>query len=910
MATGAVIARILTQYSDKGSKAAQKDIARLTKKFDDFGRKAKKSFGIAIAATATLAIKIGKDAVDAAIEDSKSQAQLALAMRNTTGATKEAIAAAEDYIEKTMFRTNTADDQLRASLAQLYIATGDLTEAQKLQGIALDIAASQGKDLATVTVAITKAQQGNLTALKRLSPELSGLITKGMKAEEAFALLGLTYAGSAEALADLDPLTNLKLQYGEILETLGYELLPVIKEFAKILESDVIPIVKEWIEANGDKLRQGLADIINLSMGFVSALMEIAGFLQRNKFWINLALNFFVLGRALKIVGKGMSVIDKLLGTVIGLFKNGRKEVGKLSDKFFDFVKTTESGYFGRFVELLGKAVSYVSQLVTGFLGLGAAWIAGKNALKSILGLEEDRAKLIDKTTKKTYNQMRAEQIAADAEKERARLRAAAEKAAAAAAAKAAAEAAKEARLKAAVDAKILSIRKQLNITRDSALDKETDLIQLAAAEALLKKQGVIAKEELAKLERIKEENFLLDARNTLALRYADIQEKLADQKLDTKEIEELSKKWGISNEAVAAYIHIVKAVEDQEISSDEIQVLADLFNTSTGNAHKFLETYMRIQDGLLTSSEAFDLIQKGFFKSEEEARKYADFVAKVHDGIADDEDFEKLRIKWNLSKKEVNDYVAAMGVKFDYKGTFLDPVVQLAINWDLATAALDRFLKLLNSGKGVNYNKFGPESFTPGSGDDPAVIAAAQAAADAAAAAAADAAAALAESEAALAAIAAAESAAAARSYAIAKASGDMNAAAIAAAGVNPSALAAGESGAIGAASIAAQLKAAEQQLQNERIMSTYASFKAKEAADALAASSVASVDYDERFRFNRGTVATAQGISGGNLMAAPVVNITVQGSVTAEEDLVQVVRNGLLATQYNGNSINLQAI
>ena len=30
-ATGAVIARILTQYSDKGSKADQKDIARLTK---------------------------------------------------------------------------------------------------------------------------------------------------------------------------------------------------------------------------------------------------------------------------------------------------------------------------------------------------------------------------------------------------------------------------------------------------------------------------------------------------------------------------------------------------------------------------------------------------------------------------------------------------------------------------------------------------------------------------------------------------------------------------------------------------------------------------------------------------------------------------------------------------------------
>lgn len=909
MATGAVIARILTQYSDKGSKAAQKDIARLTKKFDDFGRRAKKSFGIAIAATATLAIKIGKDAVEAAIEDSKSQAQLALAMKNTTGATQEAIAAAEAYIEKTMFRTNTADEQLRASLSTLYIATGDLTEAQRLQTIALDIAASQGKDLATVTVAITKAQQGNLTALKRLSPELSGLITKGMKAEEAFALLGLTYAGSAEALANLDPLTNLKLQYGEVLETLGYELLPVIKEFAKILESDVIPIIKDWIEANGDKLRQGLADVINLSMGLLDAIMQVAGFLQSNKELIKFAFNFFVLGRAIKVVGKGMSLIDKLVGGVIALFKGGRKEVAKLSDKFFDFIKTTESGYFGRFVELLGKAVSYVSQLVTGFLGLGAAWIAGKNALKAILGLEEDRAKLIDTTTKKTYNQMRVEQIASAAEKERARLRAAAEKAAAAAAAKAAAEAAKQAKYDAAVQSKILSIRKQLKITKDSAIDKETDLINLAAAEALLKKQGVIAKEEIAKLDRLKEENFLLGVRETLAKRYLDIQEKIADGVIDTKDLQDLAKRWGISIESAEMYIHLVDSINDGTISTAEIEKLAQMWGSSNEQAKAFLETYLRIHDGLLDEKEVFDLLKQGWATTEDEVKIYADLVAIVHDGIAKDADFQKLADKWDLSKEKVNQYVASMGAKFDYQGVFLDPVIALETKWKNATKALEDYLAML--GKGFKFGDTTKTPIVPGSGEDPAVIAAAKAAADAAAAAAADAAAALAESEAALAAIAAAESAASARSYAIAKALGDQEGMMLAAAGVNPSALASQESGAIGAASIAAQLAAAEQALQNERIMSTYASFKAKEALDLAASQSAStSMDYDERFRFNRGTVATAQGISGGNLMAAPVVNITVQGSVTAEEDLVQVVRNGLLATQYNGNSINLQAV
>ena len=73
MAIGAVVARILTQYSDKGSKAAQKDIAKLGRKFDDFAKKTTRAFGLAAAAVGAFAIKVGKDAVAAAIADQKSQ---------------------------------------------------------------------------------------------------------------------------------------------------------------------------------------------------------------------------------------------------------------------------------------------------------------------------------------------------------------------------------------------------------------------------------------------------------------------------------------------------------------------------------------------------------------------------------------------------------------------------------------------------------------------------------------------------------------------------------------------------------------------------------------------------------------------------------------------------------------------
>ena len=73
MSSGAVIARIISQYSDKGSKAAQKDIARTAKTIDAFNKKIVKSYAIAGAAVAAFGIKLAKDAVQGAMEDQKQQ---------------------------------------------------------------------------------------------------------------------------------------------------------------------------------------------------------------------------------------------------------------------------------------------------------------------------------------------------------------------------------------------------------------------------------------------------------------------------------------------------------------------------------------------------------------------------------------------------------------------------------------------------------------------------------------------------------------------------------------------------------------------------------------------------------------------------------------------------------------------
>ena len=116
MATGAVIARIISQYSDKGTKAAEKDIAKLGKKIDAWNKRIVRAYAVGAAAAGAFAYKIGKESVQAAIDDAKSASILANTLRNVTGATQEGIAAVEDYITKQQALVNIADTDLRSSL--------------------------------------------------------------------------------------------------------------------------------------------------------------------------------------------------------------------------------------------------------------------------------------------------------------------------------------------------------------------------------------------------------------------------------------------------------------------------------------------------------------------------------------------------------------------------------------------------------------------------------------------------------------------------------------------------------------------------------------------------------------------------------------------------------------------------
>jgi hypothetical protein len=196
-----------------------------------YGKIAAAAFAVAGAAAAAYAIKIGIDGVKAAVEDEASQKQLAQALKNTTNATDDQIASTEKYITKQQLAFGVADTKLRPALANLARATGDVGKAQQLTNLAMDISAATGKDLEGVSMALSKAYNGNLGALTRLGVPLDASIIATKDFNAAQTELTKLFGGAAKANTETyaGQLAIVTERVGELKESIGVALLPTMK---------------------------------------------------------------------------------------------------------------------------------------------------------------------------------------------------------------------------------------------------------------------------------------------------------------------------------------------------------------------------------------------------------------------------------------------------------------------------------------------------------------------------------------------------------------------------------------------------------------------------------------------------------------------------------------------------------
>jgi hypothetical protein len=254
---------ILADVDDLKKKLGQgeSEVVSFGDKVSDFGKKAGLAFAAATAAATAYAGKLLIDGVKSAMEDEKAQAKLATTLENVTNATKDQIAAVENQISKLSLAYGVTDEKLRPSFEKLVRATSDVTEAQKLQILALDIAAGSGRDLDSVSQALARAYDGNTSALSRLGIGLSSAELKSMSFDDVTKELADTFGGQAAAQADTfqGKITRLQVAFDEAKEAIGARLIPILTNLLTQFMDRVGPAI-EFIQNKLEPLRKALED--------------------------------------------------------------------------------------------------------------------------------------------------------------------------------------------------------------------------------------------------------------------------------------------------------------------------------------------------------------------------------------------------------------------------------------------------------------------------------------------------------------------------------------------------------------------------------------------------------------------------------------------------------------------------
>jgi phage-related protein len=399
---------ILADVDDLRNKlgTASKETEGFGSKVGDFGKKAGIALGVAAAAAAAYATTLLVDGVKSAIEDEAAQAKLAGTLERVAGASKETVKAVEDYITKTALATGVADDKLRPAFDRLVRSTGDVKDAQDGMNLALDISQATGKDLTTVSAALGKAFDGNVTSLAKITGGFEASELKGKTLADLMPTLTERFGGAAQEQAETfaGKMARLGVAFDEAKETAGSFILDGITPIITAFVDQGIPAIQQFAEEIGPKLKPIIEGVSNFVKEFLlPAVKDFYEFLYLKliPFLVNvfkpifegLKTAFNTVKNAiddnregfdkLKPVIKAVAefIRDKVAPILSGAFKKALETIGTILGGLIDGFGSL-AGFIGdaynalkRFVDLIknNPVVKGISNVVSGIFGGGRA---------------------------------------------------------------------------------------------------------------------------------------------------------------------------------------------------------------------------------------------------------------------------------------------------------------------------------------------------------------------------------------------------------------------------------------------------------------------------------------------------------------------------------------------------------
>ena len=281
---GAVVARIISEYTDKGTKAASKDLQKFSKdsnhfgkQFEEVGKKLVKAFAVVEIA------KFGFEAIKTAEAVNGAFSKMNVAFANTgsalTSNSPQVQALVEHMTGLAFTSAETADALARG--ATIFKSAG---AAMGNMSLAANIARTTGMGLSDAMVLLGKAAEGKvakpLAALGVVMPKVG---TNAEKFKIITDQLTKSLQGQAEAYAQTHPIEAMKAKFEELSNSIGQLLLPVFNAVVKVLDTYVIPVLVKminFIRKHPEYLQpfaNAWAAIINLLAKVGGVALEISG---------------------------------------------------------------------------------------------------------------------------------------------------------------------------------------------------------------------------------------------------------------------------------------------------------------------------------------------------------------------------------------------------------------------------------------------------------------------------------------------------------------------------------------------------------------------------------------------------------------------------------------------------------
>ena len=232
MANRSVIVSFITKLNAKGLKQAESGFKKMGKSALQAGKASKIGFLLSGTAAVAFAGKQMAAALKATEDEDRALRQLEQTLQNV--GSSFSVKEVDGFVDGLQRAFGVSEDELRPSLNQLINVTKDVASSQELLKIALDVSKGSGKDLATVSSALSRAFSGNLAALGKLNVGLDKSTLKSGDLDGAILELSQKFTGQAANAVDgfAGQLDKLRISGEKAQENLGVGLVEALKVLA------------------------------------------------------------------------------------------------------------------------------------------------------------------------------------------------------------------------------------------------------------------------------------------------------------------------------------------------------------------------------------------------------------------------------------------------------------------------------------------------------------------------------------------------------------------------------------------------------------------------------------------------------------------------------------------------------